>query len=285
MFRKKTIYIIIVLVLIFPPLGYSFFYPGDIKFLDEIRLAVQSKIMTTAGDYTTDDLLLNINNNHTESLNALTISELDKYTDKLNPGDIFFTDSEKYISSEFIPGERKHSIIYLWTEKQINKLFKSEPEILQIFSWHFKTGKEKLILDTNSEGVDIRDFSELSNLNKVSLLISISSFKINKDEKIIKNFIKHSLDQIWKAYDFDRITKDSSTLYCSELIYQWLKQVDIEVNIKRKLLNREMISPTNIVQYITEYWVDKQEFELIFYVEKENWEIVERELNEFEFKN
>lgn len=285
MFRKKITYIIIAIILIFPPLGYSFFNPGDIKFLDEIRLIVQSKIMTTAGDYTTDDLLLNINNNHTESLNALTISELEKYTDKLNPGDIFFTDSEKYISSEFIPGEWKHSIIYLWTEKQINQLFKNEPEILEIFSWHFITGEEKLILDTNSEWVDIRNFSELSNLNKISLLISISSFKINKDEEIIKNFIKYSLTQIWKDYDFDRITKDSSTLYCSELIYKWLEQIKIEVSIKHHAVNRIIISPTNIVQYITKYWIDKEEFELIFFVEKENWKIVERELNEFQFQN
>ncbi len=285
MFRKKITYILIVLILIIPPLGYSFFNPWDIKFLDEIRLSVQAKIMTTAGDYTTDDLLLNINNNHTESLNALTISELEKYTDKLNPGDIFFTNSEKYISSEFIPGEWKHSIIYLWTEKQINKLFKNEPEILKIFSWHFKTGNEKLILDTNSEWVDIRNFSELSNLNKISLLVSISSFKINKNEDIIKNFIKYSLTQIWKAYDFDRITKDSSTLYCSELIYQWLVKTNIEVSIKHHTVNREIISPTNIVQYITKYWIDKEEFKLIFFVEKENWKIIERGVNEFKFKN
>jgi hypothetical protein len=285
MFKKKLTYIIIFMLLIILPFGYSFFNPWKVKFLDNIRLIVQSKIMTTAWDYTTDDLLLNINNDHQKSINALNAQELNKYTIKLKPWDIFFTDSEKYISSEFIPGKRKHSIIYLWTQKQITELFKNEPEILQIFKPHFKNNTEKLILDTNSEWVDIRDFSELSNLNKISLLVSISSFRINKDEETIKDFIKYSLSQIGKAYDFDRVTKDSSTLYCSELIYKGLEQIWIQVSIKYHALNREIISPANIVQYITQYWINKEEFKLMFFVEKENWNIIERELSEFNIQD
>lgn len=285
MFKKKITYVIIIIALIIPPLGYSFFYPWNIKFLDEVRLIFQSKIIITAGDYTTDDLLLNIKSHNKESMNALTIYELNKYTDMLNPWDIFFTESEKYISSKFIPGEWKHSIIYLWTEKQIKKLFKDEPEILNIFKWYFKNGNEKLIIDSNSDGVDIRNFSEISNLNNISLLISISWFKIKKDKKTIKNFIKYWLSQIWKEYDFDRITDDSSTLYCSELIYKWLKKTNIEINIKNYTANREIISPTNIVEYITKFWIDKKEFELIFFIKKENWKIIEKEINDFQFKN
>ena len=141
--------------------------------------------------------------------------------------------------------------------------------------------KEQLIIDTNSEWVNIKNFSKLSNLDKTSFLVSISSFRINKSKEDIRNFIKYSLNQVWKDYDFDLITKDSNTLYCSELIYKGLKQIGIDIDIKRHTINRTIILPTNIVEYIIKYWIDKKEFRLIFFIEKENWKIIERKINEF----
>ena len=40
-----------------------------------------------------------------------------------------------------------------------------------------------------------------------------------------EKFLKYAIQNIGKKYDFDLITEDPSTIYCSELIYESLKRI------------------------------------------------------------
>ncbi|MEI7919768.1 MAG: YiiX/YebB-like N1pC/P60 family cysteine hydrolase [bacterium] len=250
-------------------LTYSFFYPGKWTTIDSIRLPIQAKIMAKIGNYLLSDFY--IDGELVEgSPNAMTKNQLEKYINSLSPGNIFFTDSENYVSSEFIPGKRKHAVIYLGSQKQTNNFFKGNELMINFLNTYYKIGDEKLIIDSSSHGVAIREYQELSNIKKVSFLIALSSFKINRTKKDITTFLTYAIRQVGKNYDYDMITDNDTSLYCSELIYEALKQIDIVLNIKQEIYGREIILPSDVVKYITTEGIPSKEFKFMFFIEKEN---------------
>lgn len=56
----------------------------------------------------------------------------------------------------------------------------------------------------------------------------------------------HALDYLNTPYDYAMVTYDEKNLYCSELVYYALQAVNIEVTKTSKILDHEIITPTDI---------------------------------------
>lgn len=269
---KKILFLISFLVLLASVvlLGYSFYHPGRVGLLDTVRLPIQSRIMSSVGDVLVSDYYIPIEATST-SPQALTLAELESQLDILQPGDIFFTDSEKYMSSRFIPGKWKHSGIYLGTKQQAAELLGGHTAWSQVLNLHFKTGRERLILDSSADGVAIRDFSELSNLKSVSMMIALSAFRINRPQEDLQVFMSHAFEQLGKPYDFDLMLDNPENIYCSELLYQGLKHIGIDLPLREMVYGREVLTPDNAFRSIMTEGIPSGSFELVFRIEKETY--------------
>lgn len=238
--------------------------------------------MAEIGNYLLSDLYID-GELVEESPNAITKKQVEKYINSLSPGNIFFTDSENYVSSEFIPGKRKHAVIYLGSQKQTNAFFKGDEMMINFLNTYYKIGDEKLIIDSSSHGVAIREYQELSNLKNVSFLIALTSFKINRPKKDITTFLTYAIRQEGKSYDYDMITDNDTTLYCSELIYEALKQIEIELSIKQEMYGRAIILPSDAVKYMVKKGIPNKEIKFMFFIEKENGFVKEKPLKSIDF--
>ncbi len=258
-------------------MGYSFMNPGRFRILDVIRLPIQSRIMASVGDVKVGDyyMPLWLMNEHP---GAITMEELEPFLDGLRPGDIFFTDSEGYISSRFIPGKWKHSGIYLGKQEQLKELVLARPDIGRILERYFVTGEERLVLDSSAEGVAVRDISSLSDLHAASLLASILVFRIDKPGDQTGNFLAQALKELGKPYDFDLLLENREQIYCSELIYLALMHIGIELTESELVYGRQVITPDRAARYMLTQ--DKEEFSMVLYMTHEGGKTVSAGLSE-----
>lgn len=274
--RKWIIFLSILLVLIavVSLFGFSFVFPKSIRLLDLLRMPVQTRIMSAISHYRVDDLFPT-EEIGLEGIEGLDMVELNAYLNMLQPGDIFFTDSDKYLSSNMIPGKWKHSGIFLGNRKQLEAWPWMPAALKAAAEKMYITGEEWLILDSTEPGVTIREFEDLSNLRSGSLLIAFSAVRINKPPHIIGRFLSFATGQIGKPYDFDFITDDTEELYCSELLYEALKDIGIILEIRERMFGREVISPNATVDYILQYGIPRKEFLKIFSIEKNDGELTQ----------
>ncbi|MCT4617174.1 MAG: YiiX/YebB-like N1pC/P60 family cysteine hydrolase [Candidatus Gracilibacteria bacterium] len=260
---KKVFKILFLLIIITGGLfAFSLYNPGKLKFIDNIRIPLQAKVMATVGDYLVGDVWID-NGEIIEGPEIISLEEVREYADKLAPGSIFLTDSERYVSSEFIDGKWKHAGIYLGKKDQIKKLFGEESKTYKKILPYYKTGEEQLKIDAGSHGVTIGDISKLSNLTKISYIKGFTAFKINIDNEKIKNFIKISLTHLGKNYDYDMITDDDKDLYCSELVYESLKNIGIKYTSFSEKMGRKIVMPQDAFKdMIADTKIFTQVFEL-----------------------
>ncbi len=250
----------------------SYLFPEEKIISENLRLPLQKKVMASVGDYIIENEQISkyIGENYQviDGQNNISWNDLNKNLPNLEPGDIFFTSSGKYLSSLFIPGKWKHSAIYLGSKNQLIEFFGEESEIFKNFSFYYKDDKQILVIDSSSDGVQIREIKELSNISESSYLKSFVAFRINKDKEQIINFLNKSKNQIGKEYDYDLITENDQELYCSELIYHSLEEIGFKIN-KEKSYAREMVSPDNLVDYM----IKDENFSFIIFLEKQNGKI------------
>jgi hypothetical protein len=260
---KKVFKILFLLIIITWGLfAFSLYNPGKLKFIDNIRIPLQAKVMATVWDYLVWDVWID-NWEIIEWPEIISLEEVREYADKLAPWSIFLTDSERYVSSEFIDWKWKHAWIYLWKKDQIKKLFWEESKTYKKILPYYKTGEEQLKIDAGSHWVTIWDISKLSNLTKISYIKWFTAFKINIDNEKIKNFIKISLTHLWKNYDYDMITDDDKDLYCSELVYESLKNIWIKYTSFSEKMWRKIVMPQDAFKdMIADTKIFTQVFEL-----------------------
>ncbi|MFO8054163.1 MAG: YiiX/YebB-like N1pC/P60 family cysteine hydrolase, partial [Bacteroidales bacterium] len=259
------------LLLVFFIIGimlYSYISPGTLSFMDNIRMRLQAPVMERVGDMKIGDVYLK-DGLETEGPRDMTLDEIEPYLKKFKPATVFFTNSRRYISSEFIPGQWKHSVIYLGTREQVENYFGENCEILDFLAPYYSSGNEYLILDSNADGVQIREFDQLSNLNEVSVLNSMIGFSINRPKPQKKQFLQYAFGQLGKPYDYDLRSDDSTNLYCSELVKRSLKSIGIEITTFSQTIGRTITSPDDLVRYIIHTGIDQKEFELLVYLKKE----------------
>ena len=253
-------------------LGFSYSNPGRYYFLDVVRIPIQSTIMATAGDIIVGDYYIPMDA-IVPSQNALFFGEIEPYLRELQTGDVFFTHSERYISSRIIPGKWKHSGIYLGSREQVRSFFGRDPQKLKLLEAYYQTGNELLILDSSNEGVAVREVTRLSNLHAVSLLLGFSAYRINRDQADILSVFSYAMEQLGKPYDYDLLLDDSRAVYCSELLYHGLSRIGIELSLSEPVVGRNVVSPNMAVEYIQMFGIPAGEFTRVLLLEKEDGKI------------
>jgi hypothetical protein len=126
---------------------------------------------------------------------------------------------------------------------------------------------DMMILDSSVNGVSVRRFQDLSGMATESMLSGISAFRIARDDKTIKQFLIHTFEHLGKPYDYDLITGNTDALYCSELVYESLKFIGIELPVQERLYGRDIISPNGAFNYIIQIGIPSGEFEMLFFLD------------------
>lgn len=245
----------------------SYVMPGQLPWIDSIRLPVQWKIMSSFGNIVFGGYVIDNELNITPSAETISFFELYPYITTLKPGDLFFTNSERYVSSLFIPGLRKHSVIYLGTKTQLKKFLGKKHPLYEALVPYY-THATILILDSSAHGVQIRDSTAISNLNQESYLTSIVWFHllVTKTEKI--RFIESALQHLGKPYDFDLLATEESAIYCSELLYRWLADIGIVLDQTSETFGRTIVTPNDAVAYLATRGIAMNYVALAFFLEK-----------------
>jgi hypothetical protein len=256
---------------------FSLIFPKTIPIIDStIRLPIQSVLMASISHIAIRDFTLDDDYNIvTDPWASLTRTDIKNSISQLQPGDIFFTDS-RYVSSFFIPGKRQHSIIYIGTRPKLVEKFSETGDIYLALAPYFTNDIEELIIDSTSKGVHIRNLMDVANIKNEenSYLESIIAFRILTNTGNLEIFLHHTLNNLGKNYDFDLITEDTSTLYCSELIYESLKKIGITLTLKSSILGRLYVSPNDAVEYILWQGIDNDDFSLLFALWKKDGTVV-----------
>lgn len=269
-FIIKTCFILIVVAI--AVFAFSYIFPGKIKSLDKVRLDLQTEFLMFLGDsYLTDFIPLSYGEE--EAKHLISYEELVKYVGMLDTGDVFFTESENYLSSQFTPGQWKHSVIYIGTREELGELFGQEEDFYNIVNEYYISGDEVLILDGSKEGILIRNISELSHISEYSYMKSCIGFSMNVSADEKKRFLEFSVEQLGKSYDYDMNTADDSALYCSEFLYKSLLHINICVDRTTDMLARTAVSPTDLVDFINQ----DGRFTEVFYIQKADGKIIEKE--------
>ncbi|MFW6020073.1 MAG: YiiX/YebB-like N1pC/P60 family cysteine hydrolase [Bacteroidales bacterium] len=267
---KRTLQILLLLIaLLVLSLVFSYVFPGIVPFIDNQRLKIQAPLMKNVGDYQYGAVYMK-NGKEVEGPSDISYEELLPYLHLIKPGSVILTRTRGYLSSEFIPGKWKHSAIYLGTQKKVHKYFGKNSRVAQILDPYYQTGREILIVDSNADGVNVREMKDLSNLNDISLLNGFISFHINASKETQQEFVGTALSQVGKEYDFDLRTEDKSAIYCSELLVMSLESIGINVSNFSETIGRKIISPDNLVNYIKNHGIESDEFRFLLYLEKEN---------------
>ena len=107
------------------------------------------------------------------------------------------------------------------------------------------------VLDSYSGGVSVHAIQELSNMKEKSYLTHFAAFSFNGEHRLTEKFIENALNYTGRDYDYDWITEDPETIYCSELLYHTLKDVGIHISDRTITINRDIFTPDNLFRYLT----------------------------------
>lgn len=279
---KKTLWgLFFVFILFLLTIIISYIFPNERVISDNLRVPMQRWVMLGISNSTIENrkIAQAIGENYIikDGKNNISFKDLEDYFPKLRTGDIIFTKSGKYLSSVFIPGKWKHSAIYIGSKNQLLQVFNKNSAVFKYLEKYYTRDDQRLIIDSNADGVTVRDIKELSNLSESSYLKSLSVFRINKNKGLVISFIQNIKKHLGKEYDFDFITKDKEKMYCSELIYHSLKGIGFEIKTK-EFMARRVISPDNLANYM----VNSESFSLVSFLKKENGLI--QELNKYDLR-
>lgn len=237
----------IALGLFFISIALSTIFPGKIKVADNIRMAAQRPLLRWAGKIKVDEIpIIDLGND--TSANVISYKQLLNHINNLKPGTIFFTRTKNYALSEFIPGKWMHTGFILGTKEDFRSYVGREnlPERLDSLMNNY----DIYILDSYSGGVSIRPIQELSNMSVESLLTHFASFSFNLPQKQSSAVIKKGMEYMGRDYDYDWITDDDATIFCTELLYYSLKAVGIEIEARTTIVNRDVFTPDNLFEYL-----------------------------------
>ena len=186
------------------------------------------------------------------SIDTIEYSELETYFDKFQCGDIINLENTHYLSNLAIPGKWKHTLIYLGSMKQVKEVIQENSQYYQKIINKYKNGDEIFVLDANSTGVKIRSFTDMANLDEESYLKALACYRLKKDKTFIQSFIESAMDYYNTPYDFEMDTSNDRALYCSELIYCSLLKNNIELTQFSKVLEYQVITPTDLITELEE---------------------------------
>lgn len=247
-FIKKSIWAIALVVT--TTILLSWLFPWIAPAIDTIRIQWQQKFFSSIS------AIRYPNTNNNDNLNKYNIFEHLEW--KLLPGDIIFSYREWFLTNDLIDGKRKHSSIYIGKRENLVQLIKKYNLSWDLLNqYNTKQWNDNmLIIDSTDHGVSIRSIDELTYLNDI-LVVRTNS--VPEKNNIMMSTI---VQQLWKAYNYDFDINDTSSIYCAQLIYQWLQSIDIDIPYT-SFAGRSYLYPQDIVDYIIEKGIDDGDFSII----------------------
>ena len=242
---KKIIWI--ALVAFVASIVFSLLFPARVKVVDSIRMFAQRPIIKWAGKIKMEDIPMIDSQNATAGID-ISLEELHQYLNDLTPGSIILTRTRNYVISGFIPSMWMHAGIYLGTKKELYATLQSENLLIILDS--LMNDSDIYVLDSYSDGVRVRPLKELSNMTNVSYLTHFASFSFNESQEQRALFIGKGLEYLGREYDYDWITEDDETIFCSELLYHTLKAVGIDIKDRTTTVSRIIFTPDNLFQHL-----------------------------------
>ncbi len=226
----------------------SSIFPGKVRIVDQVRLFAQRPAIKWLGKLKVDELPIY---DEQDSLHNMDISyqELKPYLHSIPSGSIFFTRTRNYAISEFIPGMWKHAGIFLGTKEQVADMFGRESKVYKVLDT-LMTDKEIYVLDSEADGVRVHPFRDMSNLREESYLTNFAVFSMNVTHESKRLFLKEALKFLGREYDYDWLTEEDNTIYCSELIYHSLKVIGMEIKKRTETLSRVVITPDDLFEFL-----------------------------------
>ncbi len=259
---------------------YSLIFPNQLIFIDKIRLSFESFIVPIVCRSLIGKEYTDKQNNPVEGPTDIKFKEINLYRNSLEPGDLLFTNNRRYLGNKFIAGKWKHAAVYVGTREKLISTFGISSPVYGFIKNHFVAGDEELIVDSSFYGVQVRELNQLFNYQEISYLQAITAFRPNIPTQKNVHFLKNVLKQINKNYDFDLLTYNTKSVYCSELLFKALGAIDIILDVPSKIGNRDVVMPTDIVRFMTNEIASADQFSFLFFLEKEKYRVVERSIEE-----
>lgn len=257
-----------ILIAFFLSIVFSSIFPGSVRIVDKVRLFAQRPVIIWLGKIRMDDLPIVENPTSIADVD-IEFEELKPYLENLSPGSIFLTRTRNYAISEFIPGMWKHAGIFLGTKKQLAEKFGKQSDLYKTLDT-LMANNEIYVLDSEADGVRVHHFKNLSNMNEKSYLTNFVLLSMNASIEVKETFIMEALKFLGRDYDYDWLTEDDSSIYCSELLYHSLKSIGMEIKKRSTTLSRVVITPDDLFNYLIQNSGKREEFVLELNISKEN---------------
>jgi hypothetical protein len=257
-----------IIIAFFLSIIFSSIFPGRVKIVDKVRLFAQRPIIQWIGNIRLDNLPIVENPTSIADVD-IEFEELKPYLENLSPGSIFLTRTRNYAISEFIPGMWKHAGIFLGTKKQLAEKFGKQSDLYKTLDT-LMANNEIYVLDSEADGVRVHHFKNLSNMNEKSYLTNFVLLSMNASIEVKETFIMEALKFLGRDYDYDWLTEDDSSIYCSELLYHSLKSIGMEIKKRSTTLSRVVITPDDLFNYLIQNSGKREEFVLELNISKEN---------------
>ncbi len=266
------------LIAFFLSIGFSSIFPGKVRIVDQIRLFAQRPVIQWLGKVKMDNLPISISDSPLVPDGIdIEFEELRPLLKNISPGSIFLTRTRNYAISEFIPGMWKHTGIFLGTKEQLADKFGKRSRIYRTLDT-LMTDNEIYILDSEANGVGVHHFKNMSNMNQESYLTNFVIVSMNISPELSESFIMDALNYLGREYDYDWLTEDDSSIYCSELLYHSLKSIGMNIKKRSTTLSRVVITPDDLFNYLIENSGKRDMFVLELNIYKENGRLMEVKL-------
>ena len=244
---KRLLWLLVILFVV--AVIYSLLFPGKIRIVDNMRMFVQRPLIKWAGQIKMSQLTFSDSDEDANNTD-ISLEELKTIVKDLPVGSIFFTQTRNYPISEFIPGEWMHTGIFLGTKERVADRISPSTRLYKALDT-LMNQTDLYVLDSYSGGVSVHPIQELSNMKEKSYLTHFAAFSFNGEQRQIEKFVENALNYTGRDYDYDWITEDPETIYCSELLYHTLKDVGIHISDRTKTVSRDIFTPDNLFRYLT----------------------------------
>jgi hypothetical protein len=223
---------------------FSYLFPGKVEIVDDMRLFMQRPVIIWFGKIKADDFPVVFYDQLPGEVD-IDYAELQEYLEDLPVGSIYFTSTRSYAITEFIPGKWKHTGIFLGTKERIAGIFGDESDLYGRLD-SLMDDNDFYVLDSRAEGVQVHPVRDLSNMREVSYLTDFAAFSPDMPVVELEEFIEEALSYLNREYDFDWLTDDDETIFCSELLYISLRRVGIDIARRTSTFSREVITPDDL---------------------------------------
>ena len=252
--------ILLLLFLHISAVGIAFFIPGRLGFVDSYALGMEKVVISLMEK---KDLKQTYQGDHPDhyTANTVSFSELTPYLDELKPGTLFFSDQGGAVSARFVEGKWKHCGIYIGTMDQIQRFWGEEHALVQTLQEYYTSEDEYLIFDSSYEyGVAIHSIRELAGLSDISSLRTMLLFEYKLSKDLWSQQVLSGVKHLGKEYDYFFVLDNDDALYCSEFLYYMLPLERSKFIPSKKILGREFLLPSDLVQAVSGVGVASGDF-------------------------